>query len=399
MLKSRHDLETKLLFQFNNIQTEQLVTLCSQLEDEHNYPRELTSDLIAGRKPLVDVNDLVLFWLTEKISPRDINKYFTEVEIKNYSTAKYHVEKLEFPIRFSMLQISDDQWIGSIDVKFLMMLRNAQKIHYNAQTQRALRMLVKGESVIYEPYVNQRAVQEITDLIKENNFIPNTITLNLNEEETGWYYNAEDKEFVIESLGAFDILDGFHRFLAFGNVYDGDDSFNMKMELRITAFTVSRAKQFIHQEDQKTKMKKVDSDSYDQSNVVNRILERVNQSSDCNLYHEINNSGGLVRIGYAAKGLKDIYKKQKLTTRDIIMESKKLVERLNMFTEEHSEYLSKPWDQVDTIMIFWSLGYGTDEEPLIILDSIRRNDGLLKRLLAYAFGTKASLDTIVKEWR
>ena len=400
MIKDKGKLEDALLFKFRKLKTDELVTICNRLHNIHNYPIELTSDLLAGRKPLSDTNDLELYWIAQEVLPKEVNKYYNAKEISDYSTAIFESKSLKFPLKYKMNPVAKDQWIGTISVQELMLLRDAQKLHYNVVTQRALRMLVKGEEVVYKPFVNYKAVKEITQLIKSGNYIPNVITLAFGADDADYEYEYNDKlrMLFINKLNAFDILDGYHRFLALSNVYDEDNTFDMNMELRITEYTVSKAKQFIHQEDQKTKMRKVDSDSYNQSDVVNRILNKLNQDDTCNLWHEINNTGGMVRIGYAAKGLKDYYKNKKMNVGVVVSEVQRLCAGINKFTQQNPEFLSRPWDDAESVIIFWCIVNELEDVAIKVLQDIKEDQSKSKLLKAYLFNNKKTINSIVREY-
>jgi hypothetical protein len=65
------------------------------------------------------------------------------------------------------------------------------------------------------------------------------------------------------------------------------------MELRIVQFNESRAKQFIWQEDQKTKMRKVDSEAMNQTVIPTKVITRLNLGS-CLAAGQINPNDALI---------------------------------------------------------------------------------------------------------
>ena len=65
------------------------------------------------------------------------------------------------------------------------------------------------------------------------------------------------------------------------------------MELRITNFDIDKSRRMIYQYDQKTKMSKQLSDTYNSYAAQNKVVQRINESSMCNLQGEIK-IGGLI---------------------------------------------------------------------------------------------------------
>ena len=62
------------------------------------------------------------------------------------------------------------------------------------------------------------------------------------------------------------------------NIYNRDPGFDYEMELRVVCFNEDTAKQFIWQEDQKTKMRKMDSETFNQNSPANQVINLINQS-------------------------------------------------------------------------------------------------------------------------
>lgn len=241
-----------------------------QLYERFGIPSSLSFDIITLKTSPEDETDFILFCFVYVLNNKDINKFFTEKEIATYSESKYKVDKIKFPIKYRMIQIAEDQWIGSISVKDLMKLRNAQLINYNENAQRKLKRVVSGEEEWYTIDVNREAVNGIVESYRNDTYIPNTITLNL-PETSEFKYDGE--YLIINELEAFDILDGYHRYIAMSQIYNTNRKFDYSMELRIVSFPDEKSRQFIWQEDQKTKMNKIDSEALNQNNPANQITQ------------------------------------------------------------------------------------------------------------------------------
>ena len=314
MLKDKKALEQHLEEQCNRIviDNEKCKSVYNYANETYGIPKGMVSDLVAKRMSMSAVSEFVLFILLDSIhyilksngNDKDnlgVDVFYTMKETKYYRSSKYEVEKIKFPLVFKMVEVDTDQWIGSIDVKTLMLLRNAQLISYNANTQRVLQRIVKGDKETYRISLNHKAVSEIKQSFEDGTFISNVITLNIPmDSENDFYYDKDSGSLVIKSLEEFHILDGFHRFVAMGQIWDLNNEFNHPMELRLCCWDETKAKTFIWQDNKKTLMKKVDRESFNLNKAANVTVERLNNNVFCNLKGMIDRSNGLIHFGELA---------------------------------------------------------------------------------------------------
>lgn len=262
--------------------------MAQYLEEKYKVPSSVTLDYVLGQKAIQAADNQVLFFLcdgVDTVNKRNVwKKHFTDIEQRTWSASMYESdEKIKWPLRFKMVRVANDSWIGPITAKELVTLYNAQLINYNTNTQRALKQYYVKNDAVYRIAINKTAVSEIKALLQEGKYIPNTITLNIpmdEEDENEFSYNANSCELVVKKLKMFDILDGYHRLLAISQVVN-EDGTDYPMELRITNYDVLKARQFIYQEDQKTKMKKADSDVYNVYSPENRVISKLNMDPAC----------------------------------------------------------------------------------------------------------------------
>lgn len=337
--------------------------ICGQIYDYANttydVPKSIISDLVTGRVALSEISEYLLFILLDSLRNvpiknddltnhkfRTLEFFFTNQEIEFYKKTKYHIDDVSFPLKFRMLQVTNDQWIGTISVKQLMKLRKAQLINYNINAQRTMQKIIRGDKASYKITVNKTAVSQILNSYKKNIFIPNTITLNMPVETfPDFDYDEETCYLNIRSLQHFDITDGYHRYIAMCRIFDMDKDFDYNMEIRIINFTEDKAKQFIFQEDQKTKMSKIASKSMDMNHAANIVATRLNESVRFNLKGLVSRNDGVINFGDFSALINYFYfrgvtKEKENTT--IIQATKELTENFNMFTEYNTEYLEKP---------------------------------------------------------
>lgn len=253
-----------------NKQTE----LCMQVNSKYGFPPGMVSDIVTLRVAMEDALEVLLYAIASCIlSDAAIKTYFTEQEIKKYSKYKHVVPTVKFPYTFEGIMVEivpEEQYIGKTTVKELMKLRDAQIINYNADTQRKMTLKRGKDFEYYQITLNHKAVDKITELYRTGDYIPNTITFNI-PPETDFKY--ENGRLTINEPVKFDLLDGYHRYVAMSNEYNLDDNFDYPMEIRVKFTNEENAKQFIYQEDQRTPLLKSDSNAMNKNDIGVKICK------------------------------------------------------------------------------------------------------------------------------
>lgn len=374
MLKSKEELEKYLESKIHRIttDTELCVKICDDAKEKYNIPRGITSDYLTFRTSLQEATEFILFCLLDVVSSKtnckkDLDNFYTEQEIRTYQNASYEVGKIKFPLRFKVIKITEDQWVGRIDFDMLMKLRAAQLINYNENAQRTMQRVIKGDKTAYKIKLNQTAVNAIENLFRKRIYIPTPFTLNIPQEvDSNFYYDDDANELVIKSLEHFDIADGYHRYIAACRINNTDPDFNYTMELRIVNFSDEKAKQFIFQEDQKTKMTKIDSDAFDMYKASNIVVNRINETSQCNLQGLISNNNGIINLAELSGLIQYFYFKDATSKEKekvaIISTTKELIEDFNMLTEYDTYYLEKPYTYKQLTIVMCVFNYFKDKD-------------------------------------
>ena len=382
--------------------------------EKYDIPKAMVSDYLSLRNPLAEANDFILFCLLDSIESITetkksvIPEFYVEKEIKKYSTSKYKVDKIKFPLRFKALQITNDQWLSSINFKTLMQLRAAQLIIYNENTQRTMQRMVRDEKEIYKISINKIAVAEIENLYKDGTYIPTPLTVNIPlDSDSDFYYDEERCELIITSFEGFDIVDGYHRYLAACKASDSDKNINFTMELRIVNFPEDKAQQFIYQEDQKTVMTKADSNTYDQTNLVNRIIERLNSSPQSNIQGLISRNQGLINYADLVELIKYFYingNKIKSTNSSLVKISSKLIEDFNLLTEYDIKHLEQKYSYKKLFTVMFCFKHFEDKDKsnmCKVIDKILDKSNKLDTELFYKGRSKKNtinrLEEIIEE--
>ena len=346
MLQSKNKLEETLQRAIVNLDDRKEVL--KKLLDKYNFPIDFSSDVLTFRKRIGELDAFQLFVFTDILVPRVLEKYFSPDEIKMFKNDKWENKKKPNVLRFKALEVDGEHWIGISDVKSLMELRDFQLIHYNGDTQRALKQVIRDGNIILQPYLNNTAVNEICELYKSNKFIPNTITLNM-PEDVDYKYIKGSSELEIYDLDHFDITDGYHRYVAMGNVYDNVEGFNYPIELRITKFSEEHARQFIYQEEKKKKMRRIDANYMNRYDYGNTIVRKLNDKS--NLANQINNANGYIEAPYLALCINRIWKPN--DNKDAVVYAAEIRKALDEFTEEYTDYLGRSWERREILCIFY----------------------------------------------
>ena len=370
MLVNKNVVENNLQHKFWNISidTELQIKMYKYAKDNYNMSEELFSDFVSSRKSLQEATEYMLFVMLKSfecvnnVKKSEIKTYFTPKEIENYSCTKFEDEGPEFPIIFKMVQITEDQWIGRIDVNTFDKLRQKQLINYNPDTQRTMQKVIRKGNINYKITVNKRAVNEIAESFTEGTYIPDELTLNINPNDPNadFYYDEKKCLLIINNITAFDINDGYHRYLGMFKAKMQNSKFNYSMELRITNFDTDKSQRFIYQKDQKTQMSKMDSKSYNVYDAANIIIKKVNESPVCNIRGFIGRNDAKIDMGSLSKiislaYLKDVSKKDE--RKAIIEISKKLIDNFNILTEDDISYLDRTYTFNDLVAIITVFHY------------------------------------------
>lgn len=350
-MQHREELEKKITKKLEMLvgSGKQQSDLSIKVAKDWGVPMDKASDLVSMKIGLVAESEFVLFILASVLDIK-VKDYYSATEIKAFSKSKYHMEKLKFPIKWDMIQVNSDQWIGRIMISDLMKLRDAQIITYNENTQRTIERVVKGDKEFYRITVDDGVVEQIADEYLEEQYISNTLTFNL-PETASFRYDKDEKVLVIDELSNLDIIDGYHRYLGAARALLKDPELDFPMELRIVFFPENKARQFIWQEDQKTKMTKTDSQSFNQYDYGNTLVQFLNMNPAFAASGLIGKRG-VIDAGYLGEIIDRIYfasLSDKESKEKYLQLRKTLLSDLNEVIDGNPQLLEKRWEYKDTL--------------------------------------------------
>ena len=362
--------------------------------EEHNIDHFRTNKALTNKAYINSIMGLELFCLIDSIDKilgeTNLCKFYTKAEINNYTKYKEN-NRIEFPIKIKCIKIDNNQYIGKCDANFLCKLANSQMINYNTNAQRTLTRVAKGKTEYYKITLNESAVNRIQKAYEEKSFIPNTITLNIpKEEDCDFTYDEESNLLIINELNHFDITDGYHRYIALSREKTKDANFNYDMELRIINFSNDKTQHFIYQEDQKTKMKKSDSNSMNISRPANIVVERLNEDVRFDFVGQIDRACGKINFSEFADDIEYIFFKQEKnpSMKRIIEIEKDIRNYINAMVENSPNLLTEGFERI----VWFSLLLIAKNQNMSQLDTLKDN---LKNLSGIKYSSqKRMLDKI-----
>lgn len=324
------------------------ITKCMKfLYDNYDIPLDYSSDLLTLRRGCEGEPIEILYCFVKMFDPKRIDRYFSDVEKRNGEKFKFKVKKIRFPLRFKAVQIDSDQWVTGSSAKSLMKLRDAQLLYYNEKTQRSLKHVKNGNIEYWAVDVRMSTVEQILELLNTDNYIPNFITLNIPEDSI-FSYNEEEMELCINSLSHFDILDGYHRYIALSTACNLNRQFDYPIGLRLVCFSEGKAQECIYQENKQTKLKKIDADALNQNNLSGRIVEKLNFDRRFDLYGKISRNKGIIDFGSLVKLVAFFYETKKIPKRQegsyVIKIENELRDKINCIVEDNPKLIGeKQW--------------------------------------------------------
>ena len=234
-------------------------------------------------------------------------------------------------------------------------MKDARLINYDENEQRTFRHIKSGNTEILRVYINKKSVQEIKESFKNGRYIPDDITLNIPQGSEFTFSNNTLKIYSLPN-DKFNIIDGYHRWLGMAEIYNFDKDFDYPMEIRFVNYSVEKANQFIFQKDQKTQMKRTDSASYNQYNVANRVVKRLNEDPMSNLQGMIARNDGLIKEADLAAVVDSFYVKGKEfgnETSAVVTIKNDIQKKFNSLSEVNPNYLNKKYTVKDLIIMMY----------------------------------------------
>ena len=291
--------------------------LFDEIENHFGIDTSVVDAMITFKRDIKEFTNFEVFAVMWFLDRDCLGKFFTPTEIESFSHDKIVEEKVEFPLVFkNVIKIADDQFLCATDLHELMKYRRARMLNYDPNEQRALKRVKFGATEVYRPFVNGVSVGQIKDRILAGDYVPDPLTFNMGDDAE---FSFEDGILTINSItkGMFNLDDGYHRYLAMSQIYDVNPEFNYPVIIQVVAFSNAKANAFIYQNDQKNRMKKIISDTYDVNAVPNLIVNRINEDPTFALNGNIGRNHALINSAVLAKLIAAFYHTKNIRKSDV----------------------------------------------------------------------------------
>ena len=225
------------------------------------------------------------YTLDKTIAPE---KYYTEYvieRIKQYYDVNAKKTKTDRIILHNVVKVKNQYLCPFISHEDIALYMDNGLFGYDMATQRPPDIInVKG-MLLQQPSINFTSVKEISDIIYEDLFTCNLITVNIlkksNFNQDKVFYDEKEKTLTI--LEPVFILDGFHRVLGSNDAYLKSKETGKVLEygfmLSITNFTIREAQNHVSRESKVNPLDKEYMKTYDK-NDNNVFIDAINNSGD-----------------------------------------------------------------------------------------------------------------------
>lgn len=395
LVKEIQDYFSKIYFE-----SDKITALAKKLRKKYNVDPGEVPTFVTNSDAIAEVADYILYQYADCIfSAGWDKKYFSPIEIKDYSKSGNINSKSNYPIEFeNVIQVNDDQFITTISASKLFELYNKQIIIYNALTQRAPKVYMRDGKETYKIYVNESSVNSIKSLLLRELFIPNDLTLNIRPEDMdNIFYDRANATITIKD-GTLDILDGYHRYQAIIRTILENPQFDINFILNITIFDQDKAQRFIAQQDKKNKIRSSYAKSLDNSRYETIIVKKLNEDSDSQLFHKFTAmpSQDTLDIGKAIDVVGKAFKIQ--SSKECNYIEKYLCKELNNYLDAGGEELIKRFDDLSFRYAIICLGLAFNQgNSLRYKIAIKKEEGILKSRKGKREWTVANLTKVIKE--
>lgn len=407
--KSRQDLNKYLNRKIKELRSpKERRVLYREILFKFNISTETVDSMITFKRDINEFTNFEVFAILYFINRNALSKYYTQDEIDYFSNYKLEESKMQLPIIFpNMVQVAEDQWIGTITLQKLMEMRDASFINYDENEQRTFRRVIAGDTEIRKIFINNKSIEEIKEAMENERYIPDTITLNMPLDGSEFTYSQGTMKVEQLPKDMFNLIDGYHRYIAMSKIYNFNKDFDITMELRLVNFSTEKANQFIFQSDQKTRMKKIDSDSYNQYSVANKVIQRLNQDSSSNIQGMIGRNNEKINAPALAELINVFYCNgiRKDDNKAVIKIKSELQQKFNLLTEKDTKYLDITYTD-KLLMVIMFVFANVDEEyqyneiiDYVMNETVELDKGIFNISRGVRKKALNSIATSIEKWR
>lgn len=240
--------------------------------------------------PLVTIGIAELYLFTKalyEITNEELlnpEKWFNEEEEKNYTLYKEQIKyNNDVIVLHDVKQNSDNHWMCSkATYQEISKIHSQGLVTYNMRTQREpLFVKFNNNNVINSPNIKQKPIREMSELMVNDKFKPNTLTWNIRRtgEEMLPEYDKKNQTLSIpvDNVKSFcDIIDGMHRTCAIMRCTEKKPNTEGYMMISIFYYTEDEAKEYIDQEANHTPISKAQRKAFRSSDTEIIMAKDIN---------------------------------------------------------------------------------------------------------------------------
>jgi hypothetical protein len=267
--KSRDDLESALesvleKLTFNTQTKKEIIAFLV----ERNYSVGLATKMITNIVYLKTLNEIELCLLTmivyeklENQEDKDLvypQAYFMNYEIEKATTHKRVVETNNSSVirLTNVTRTNPDQYnCGRVSLQLIGFIINNMLYDYNMEVQRQPTKKIRREKITKVPtIIPEKKIGIKTDILNHS-MTSNDITINVpRNDKQRFSYNEESQtlEIEVDENTRFQIIDGFHRWVAISDVLEHEPKFEYNFTFNIFNTTESAASEWVLSKDKQT---------------------------------------------------------------------------------------------------------------------------------------------------
>jgi methyl coenzyme M reductase subunit D len=264
-VKNKEKLEELLIDTFEKIKHDKkrVARIKKGLMEYKVLPGTIQMIINEPEEHLSEIDNNLLCLLTEQTYVASGNlelkpeNFFSPREIKEVKTTyKGMVEEpISFPYTLKeTVMIAPDMYFTKITSEEIKLLKDADLLQYNFETQREARLRTdkdNPENIVREVKVNKKHVETIKESILKGEALPSFITFNARlgsaDEGVELVYDEDKRELTIMEGTLLDVLDGFHRITAAIKALIEDPSKVFTFGLIIVNFDIEKARLYFTQ--------------------------------------------------------------------------------------------------------------------------------------------------------
>lgn len=180
-------------------------------------------------------------------------RYFKPGEIKaaQHYSRDNRSDYLKLPLTInSASEMQYDEYFAILPASLLVKMLDSSIITYNFESQRDPKSMIDTNGRIVRAInVNQKSVDEITQMMLSGEYLSDTLTFNmlLGSNETQEEFSVKGNSIIINEGTQLDILDGFHRLSAMQQAIEANPDFNLNFPVAFKNFDIQKAKRYVGQ--------------------------------------------------------------------------------------------------------------------------------------------------------